>query len=79
MTKEELSRVREWADIQIASADLPAIWYQLMKLREALDAIIIVLDSIPLIAPEDRPHPSRGSGPHLRLVDNDVRDAGLPD
>ena len=50
MTKEELSRVREWADIQIASADLPAIWYQLMKLREALDAIIVVLDSIPLIA-----------------------------
>ena len=79
MTKEELCKVREWADTQIAAADLPAIWYQLMKLREALDAIIVVLDSIPLIVSEDRPHPSRGSRRHLRLVDNDVSDAGLPD
>jgi hypothetical protein len=41
MTKEELCKVRAWADTQIASADLPAIWYQLMKLREAVDAIIV--------------------------------------
>ena len=79
MTKEELCKVKEWADTQIASADMPAIWYQLMKLREALDAIIVALDSNPPIVPEDRPDPSRRSGGHLRLVDNDVRDAGLPD
>ena len=37
MNKEDLQEVREWADLQIASAELPSTWYQLMKLREALD------------------------------------------
>ena len=40
MTKEDLQEFREWADLQIASAELPSTWYQLMKLREALDAIL---------------------------------------
>ena len=40
MTKEELQKVREWADREIAAAELPSAWYQLMKLREALDAIL---------------------------------------
>lgn len=73
MTKEELCKVREWADTQIADAELPSTWYQLMKLREALDAILGSFDVIPVIVPEDLPHGSR-SGGHLRLVHNDVRE-----
>ncbi len=41
MTDAELRNMRQWADDQIANgAHPPWAWYQYMKLRETLDAII---------------------------------------
>ena len=41
MTRQELQRLRAWADGKISAGQEPQwAWYQLMKLREALDAII---------------------------------------
>ncbi len=41
MTRQELQRLRTWADAKIAAGQEPQwAWYQLMKLRESLDAII---------------------------------------
>lgn len=41
MTRQELQRLRAWADTKIATGQEPQwAWYQLMKLREALDAIV---------------------------------------
>ena len=79
MTKEDLQEVREWADLQIASAELPSTWYQLMKLREALDAILYGLDIAPVILPEDLSLATRDSGGHLRLVGTDERDGPQSD
>jgi hypothetical protein len=55
MTKEELQKVREWADREIAAAELPSAWYQLMKLREALDAILGGIGALPVIISELSP------------------------
>jgi hypothetical protein len=41
MTRDELQKVRNWADDQVGTGDEPSwLWYQHMKLRECLDAII---------------------------------------
>jgi hypothetical protein len=41
MTREDLERVREWTIRKIVSGNEPPwSWYQHMKLREALDAIL---------------------------------------
>jgi hypothetical protein len=41
MTRQELQRLRTWADTKIAAGQEPQwAWYQFMKLREALDAIV---------------------------------------
>jgi hypothetical protein len=41
MTRQELQRMRAWADDKIAANQEPQwAWYQLMKLRESLDAIV---------------------------------------
>lgn len=41
MTRQELQRLRAWADGKITADQEPQwAWYQLMKLRESLDAII---------------------------------------
>ena len=41
MTRDELQRVRNWADDKIGTGEEPSwLWYQHMKLRECLDAII---------------------------------------
>ena len=40
MTTEDLQKMRQWADTQIAMAQPLSACYQLMKLREALDAIL---------------------------------------
>ena len=65
MTRQELQRLRTWADAKIAAGQEPQwAWFQLMKLREALDAIIgqmeaesVVLEmeaSLPLAADAER-------------------------
>lgn len=39
--REELEKIREWADSKIASgSEPPWAWYQYMKLRETVDAIL---------------------------------------
>ena len=76
MTKEELQKVREWADREIAAAELPSVWYQLMKLREALDAILGSIGGLPVIISELSPEAPRPQArDHLRLVDTDQSDS----
>jgi hypothetical protein len=41
MTRDELQKVRNWADDKVGTGEEPSwLWYQHMKLRECLDAII---------------------------------------
>jgi hypothetical protein len=41
MTRDELQKFRDWADAKLAAGQEPPwAWYQYMKLRETLDAII---------------------------------------
>ncbi len=68
ITDEELQRVRDWADAKIATgAEPPWAWYQLMKLRETLDAILAGMEATmrPL---EGSPESQQRSGSVLRLV-----------
>jgi hypothetical protein len=83
MTREDLEHVREWADTKIAAGEEPPwFWYQLMKLRETLDAILAGMAvTVPLGSPESELHLET----HLRLVgDADpldsapLRRVGLP-
>jgi hypothetical protein len=76
MTQEELQRLRNWAHAKIeANQDLMWVWYQYMKLREALDAIIAGMECV-AIQTESSPlsweHPE--SGPKL-VVSNAWPDA----
>ena len=72
MTREELEKVRTWANTKITTgAEPPWAWYQYMKLRETVDAILAGMEStVAVTVPADSlpgvQH--RGSG-HLRLVD----------
>lgn len=75
MNTSELRKVREWADQKLATGEEPPwAWYQYMKLRETLDAILAgetattpPTESLPESA--ERP----GSGPRL-VVSNGQRD-----
>lgn len=40
MTPTDLEEMRAWADEKIAGDEPPWAWYQYMKLRETLDAIL---------------------------------------
>lgn len=66
MTRHEIERMREWAQDKIAKGEEPPwAWYQYMKLRETLDAILAGMGAAtPLGSPESAQHP----GKHLRLV-----------
>ena len=45
--REELERIRAWADAKIAAGQEPPwAWYQYMKLRETLDAILAEMDAV---------------------------------
>ena len=82
--REELERIREWADAKIAAGQEPPwAWYQYMKLRETLDAILAGMAAVSPMesSPQSAPHSER----HLRLVEAiDPKDsppphpAGLP-
>ena len=51
----ELMRIRYWADQKLeAGEEPPWAWYQYMKLREALDAIIAGMGVV--ARPTDDPH-----------------------
>lgn len=68
MTKAELQRVLDWTNEKLATGEEPPwAWYQYMKLRETLEAILLGMEaSMPQTesSPPSEPH----SGTHLRLV-----------
>lgn len=82
MTKEELQKVRDWAQEKISGgAEPPWAWYQYMKLRETMDAILGGMASteavtLPASSPQEASLP--GSG-HLRLVRSDLQETAQPD
>ncbi len=65
--RDELTRVREWADAKLATGEEPPwAWYQYMKLREALDGVIAGMDAVSPTASLQQSGPHQGR--HLRLV-----------
>lgn len=47
MDKDELQKVRDWADEKIATgAEPPWAWFQYMKLREVLDEVIAGMSAV---------------------------------
>ncbi len=81
--RSKLEIVREWANAKIASGQEPPwAWFQYMKLRETLDAILAGMDSVTTEhSQQAAQHPEK----HLRLVEpTDPQDtaqhrpAGLP-
>jgi hypothetical protein len=77
MTTEELQKMRQWADTQIAMAQPLSACYQLMKLREALDAILAAdgLANVGSDLPEGCPSKAYG---HLRLINTAQPDVVPP-
>ncbi len=68
MSRADLERLREWAIKKIATgAEPPWSWYQHMKLREALDAILAGMDATQPTGDLRGSAARRGVG--LRLVD----------
>ncbi len=84
MTRAELQKILDWTYDKLATgAEPPWAWYQYMKLRETLEAIISGMEAATPTksSPLSEPH----SESSLRLVvDNDPQDsaqhhlAGLP-
>ena len=66
--REELQKVRDWADDKIAAGhEPPWAWYQYMKLRETLEAILAGLDTTSPQT-ESSPQSEAPSAGGLRLV-----------
>ena len=64
MTRDQLQRVRDWADGKLASGEEPPwAWHQYMKLRESIDAILAATGHT---LPQAESSPRRE--PPLRLV-----------
>ena len=65
--RTELEHIREWTNAKITSGQEPPwAWYQYMKLRETLDAILAGMDCVTTeSSQQSAPH----QGTHLRLVD----------
>jgi hypothetical protein len=69
MTRAELERVREWALQKLATGEEPPwAWYQYMKLRETLDAILAGMDAVTRQT-ENSPREAPPQEMHLRLVE----------
>ncbi len=71
--RSKLENIREWADAKIASGQEPPwAWFQYMKLRETLDAILAGVDSVELVdavlSPESHEPEGRPAG-RFRLID----------
>jgi hypothetical protein len=83
MTRADLERVRDWTQEQLTTGDQPPwAWFQYMKLRETLDAILAGMDAtVPLdeLTKERSQRSAPRPGTHLRLVaDTDSRDTAPP-
>lgn len=69
MTRAELEKVREWAMQKLATGEEPPwAWYQYMKLRETLDAILAGMDAV-TPQTENSPEGAPRKGTRLRLAD----------
>ena len=69
MTRAELERVREWALQKLARGEEPPwAWYQYMKLRETLDAILAGMNAV-TPQTENSPQEAPRQGTHLRLME----------
>jgi hypothetical protein len=68
VTREKLQEVRDWADRAIASPEMSVAWYELMKVRESLDAVLCSPDIVAVFLREDSRKMPNGSCSHLRLV-----------
>ena len=67
MTRAELEKIREWALERLTTGNEPPwSWYQLMKLREAIDAILAGMAVTQPTADSQGSVPRPGTG--LRLV-----------
>ena len=87
MTREELEKARAWADEKLSlGQEPPWAWYQYMKLRETLDAILAGQAATAVFNPtESLPQLAGRPERHLRLVGeanqqntSQSRHAGLP-
>jgi len=66
MNRTELERVRQWADEKLATgAEPPWAWFQYMKLRETLDAILAGMAATTM---ESSQRSETRRGARLRLV-----------
>ena len=82
MKRDELQRVRDWADRELTmGVNLPLARYQYIKLREAADAILFRMDSdhAVSVAPHSQQWEHRRGHGHLRLVDNAQHDLEADD
>jgi hypothetical protein len=69
MTHDELERVRDWALQKLATGEEPPwAWYQYMKLRETLDAILAGMKAV-TPQTENSPQEAPPRGRHLQLVE----------
>jgi hypothetical protein len=70
MTREELEKARAWADEKLSlGQEPPWAWYQYMKLRETLDAILAGQAATAVFNPtESLPQLAQRPARHLRLV-----------
>jgi hypothetical protein len=76
MTRDELQKVRDWANGKIATgAEPPWSWFQLMKLREDLDQI---LAGMSVVKTESSPQSEAHSGTGPRLAVSNVRQGSAP-
>jgi hypothetical protein len=87
MNRQELEKVRAWADEKLATGQEPPwAWYQYMKLRETLDAILAGQAATAVFNPtESSPQLAERLERHLRLVGGEdqqdtfqPRHVGLP-
>lgn len=70
--RADLERLREWADDKIgAGSEPPWAWYQYMKLRETLDAILCGMDAVSPTGNLLQSVPRPGNG--LQLVASNTR------
>jgi hypothetical protein len=77
MTREQLEQVREWAIERLTTGNEPPwSWYQLMKLREALEAILAGTAATQPMAGSQESAPR--SGTCLRLVGGADRQDSAP-
>ena len=66
MTTDQLKQMRAWADAKLATGEEPPwAWYQYMKLRETLDAILAGIDAVKQTESSPESEPRQESGPRL--------------